>query len=168
MKLTRPEFPQFVKPGMAIILRGAPGSGKSSLLEGIREAGDVKNVLVSSADSFRMVDGVYVFDKAKNGEAHGACLRDFIYNAGVLGVKETDIIVSDNTNINVQDIAPYISIAGAFGWQAVIVNLEADPEIAAARNLHGVPPAHVARMHDRMNRFKLPTAWRQVSVGQEA
>lgn len=113
-----------------IILRGLPGSGKSTL-----QKRDYPDAVVASADQFFMVDGEYRFNPARLPEAHGTCCRTVI---GALQV-ESPLIVVDNTAISVVEIAPYVLLAQAYGYDAEIITLCCDPAVAAARNLHGVP-----------------------------
>lgn len=171
--MTVAEFVESVKPGQALVMRGAPGSGKSTVVEALRDELARRTprgrVFVASADAHRMVDGAYVFDASKNDQAHGGCLRDFITHADqadecCVTEMERDVLVCDNTNVNVQEIAPYYAVARAFGWEPLVVNVQIDPEVAARRNQHGVPANHVHRMADRIARFNLPGNYRQVTV----
>ncbi len=169
--VTPDEFVALLQPGTALIMRGAPGSGKSTVVDKLKAraaAAQPRKLIVgvASADAHRMVEGKYVFDPKKNDEAHGGCLLDFIHSASVgdrYG-KDYDFIICDNTNVNLQEVAPYYAIARAYGWHPVVVNVETDPTVAAARNVHGVPEAHVHRMADRIARFRLPGNYRQVTV----
>lgn len=175
--MTRKDFLNSLRPGMALLMRGAPGSGKSTLAESVKafcktqqwtQTGEahIPWVGISSADTFRMVDGQYVFKPEENGLVHGKCLRDFITNCTAY-VPKYDVIVCDNTNIRVFEMAPYIAIAAAYGWEPLIVNVSCDPAAAAARNLHGVPATNVQRMASQAARAKLPPHWRQIIVNQE-
>lgn len=113
-----------------IILRGLPGSGKSTL-----QKRDYPDAVVASADQFFLVDGEYRFDPARIPEAHGACFRTVI---GALQAGEP-LVVVDNAAIRAVEIAPYVLLAQAYGYDAEIITLRCDPAVAAARNLHGVP-----------------------------
>lgn len=119
------------------IMRGLPGSGKSSLATSIANGQelDVKSTIIS-ADNFFVKDGVYKFDKSKIKEAHKACLRAFI-----VALIDTDIhiVIVDNTNIRVWEYMPYFSLAEAFEVPVEIVEVFCDPKIAFARNIHNVP-----------------------------
>lgn len=112
------------------ILRGLPGSGKSTW-----QQANFPEAVVVSADQFFMVGDEYRFNPALIGEAHGACFRGFIValQAG------SPLVVVDNTSMSVAEIAPYILGAQAYGYTAEIITLRCDPAIAAARNVHGVP-----------------------------
>lgn len=163
--MTRAEFLRdFVEPGMAIILRGAPGSGKSTVVDALLSQGKYF-VEWCSADHHRMKDGKYVFNPAENDNAHGGCMRDFVGGATVFN-KEDSVLVVDNTNVMMMEAAPYFSVAKAFGWKPVLVTVLADPETAASRNTHNVPSEKVRDMAKRIedgNRH-VPHHWTHIYI----
>ena len=134
-----------------IILRGIPGSGKSTL---VRERWP--SAYVCSTDHFFDKDGEYKFDVTKLGEAHGSCMRRFIegVQAGIVGE-----VVVDNTNTGLAEIAPYVAVAQAYGRDVSIVQIEADVETCIARGTHGVPAETVRRMAEWMGKSTLPPFW---------
>ena len=113
-----------------VILRGLPGCGKSTYI-----GQNFPAAVVASADHYFMVDGEYRFNPALLGEAHGACVRRVIESAQ----SGAPLIVVDNTSLSVAEIAPYVAIAQAYGYDAEIITLRCDPVTAANRNIHGVP-----------------------------
>lgn len=133
------------------ILRGVPGSGKSTYC-----SKNYPGAAVFSADDFFMVDGVYVFDSKKLPQAHGQCLRYFVEHVQRGPVMPA---VVDNTNTAVMEIAPYAALALAYGWELEIVTISCNPEVAAARNSHGVPLTGVMAMHKRLMEAQLPPWW---------
>jgi predicted kinase len=131
-----------------VIMRGIPGSGKSTYTAKLGGA------YVVSADHFFMEGGIYKFDATKLQEAHGACMRNFVkiittpdWSRGYYPV-----VVVDNTNITVLEVAPYAALALAYGHEVEVVTVSADPYVAAARNSHGVPEPKVLDMHTRLQR----------------
>ena len=129
------------------ILRGIPGSGKSHY------AHTLKATTIVSADTFftDFQTGAYHFIPAKLGEAHSACLRDYlialerakIYN------KPCHIVV-DNTNIRAIEVAPYAALALAFGAECKVITLRTGAAVAVTRNIHGVPEGTIRGMFDKM------------------
>jgi predicted kinase len=168
--LTVAEFAGFVTAceaegrDLALIMRGAPGSGKSAVVDAVKAGIGWDRAFVASADAHRMVEGKYVFDPKKNDDVHAACLRDFVNEATAEPDRRRSVLICDNTNVNTAEISPYWAIARAYGWFPLIVYVETDPGVAAARNTHGVPVAKVLDMADRIQRFKLPSVYRQVTV----
>jgi len=136
-----------------IIMQGVPGSGKSTYVKSMQP---VATEVISADSYFETKDGEYRFDPSKLGEAHGACLRRFVkLVAGASG----DTVVVDNTNTTTLEIAPYMALASAYGCEVELVRVQCDPEVAAARNVHGVPLHAVRRMADNIRNFSPPPFW---------
>jgi predicted kinase len=125
-----------------IVMRGVPGSGKSTFVS------KLVGYTVVSADYYFDVMG-NKFDISRLGDAHKLCMKQFL-NA-IMGGEN---VVVDNTNINLEDIAPYVAVGPAMDYQ-----IEIDPAIAASRNVHGVPGNTVSSMHKRLSFIKLPKRW---------
>ena len=118
-------------------MMGIPGSGKSTWIKANRP-----HALVCSADHFFMKDGEYRFEPSKISEAQAMCLRAFTEGAqdGLY-----DIVV-DNTSTSLVELAPYVALANAYDHEVEIVHVDVAPEVAAARNVHGVPLKTCERM----------------------
>lgn len=140
------------------IMRGIPGSGKSTHAKLIRQVAYDMGLtpIIVSADDFFMDGSTYKFDAAKLGEAHKWCLKSFLL---FLDSGNTPIIV-DNTNINLEDIAPYVAVAEALDFDVEIVQVNTHPELAASRNVHSVPKNRVLDMHRRLTNIVLPKRWK--------
>lgn len=127
-----------------IIMRGLPGSGKST------KARSYGGTIVS-ADDYFMSGGEYRFDPAKIGAAHADCKRKFEE-----ALKRGDsIIVVDNTNTMSWEYQPYADMAKRYGYE-VEIDAVGDatpsallPQQLSDRNLHGVPPASIEKMVQR-------------------
>lgn len=147
-----------------IILRGVPGSGKSTYVK------RNPNAVVVSADHYFTDDkGLYNFDPTKLPLAHAKCLREFV--DALLNHRdwEQDVeIVVDNTNTSVMEVAPYAALALAYGASLRVVTLKCDPVAAAARNVHGVPESTVLAMAKRLEDEtpRLAPWWEHVVVEQ--
>lgn len=140
-----------------IIMRGVPGSGKSTLT---RET--FPDAVFCSADDYFMVESKYCFDPSKIALAHQACWRKFY---GALCDK-ADTIVVDNTSTNVAEVAPYVLPAEVMDYQVEILTIWADPELAASRNVHGVPAESVLRMAEQLaeETERLPPWWNHTLI----
>jgi len=136
-----------------IILRGFSGAGKSHYIKT-----HFPNAVVCSADDYFVNEaGEYEF---KNPDiAHGKCLRKFVESiiANFDCDHEDEFLVVDNTNIRMAELAPYYQVARAYGYQAEIIRIDCDPEIAAARNKHGVPLEKIQEWAAKFE--KLPPYW---------
>lgn len=124
------------------ILVGVPGSGKS------HHTASLTGAVVVSADHYfvELGGGTYAFDPTKLGAAHGQCLRRY---TEALQRGEAHVVV-DNTNTTSLEMAPYVSLALAYGYAVTIVRVTCDPAVAAARNTHGVPEGAIRAMHARI------------------
>lgn len=131
-----------------IIVRGIPGSGKSTY---VKE--NFPKAQVCSADSFHVdkETGEYRYDFRKAGEAHATCLYNFIM-ALKLGRSE---IVVDNTNIQYWEYRNYIEIAELAGYDVEVHETRLtdirDVREAAERCTHGVPWGIIGEMAMNFN-----------------
>ena len=141
------------------VMRGISGSGKSTFAQKLAIEAfelDLLPIICSADDYFIGPDGIYRFNVETLGEAHKACMRKFLQS---LQDKMSPIIV-DNTNINLEDLAPYVAVGQAFDYDVEILQVNTPPEIAGVRNLHGVSESHVQAMHKRLSHIKLPNRFK--------
>lgn len=133
-----------------MILRGLPGSGKSTFTR------QYEGAVICSADHyFETLDG-YKFNPSELPNAHAACFRKFL---GALQNGHDDVIIVDNTNTTAWEISPYVAAAQAYGIEAEVVHIECDPEVAFTRQTHGVPRHAFEAMSERLNEG-LPPFWK--------
>lgn len=137
-----------------IIMRGLPGSGKSTWI-----ANNVPGALVCSADEFMVQDGVYVWDPSKLHAAHSKCQDK--YMLALQG--RMPLVVVDNTNLRPRDMEYYVVLAENMGYDIEIRTIHCDPAVAAARNIHGVPPERYVALVDRLKR-PLHPHWQEYEV----
>ncbi|XP_060076188.1 2',3'-cyclic-nucleotide 3'-phosphodiesterase-like [Ylistrum balloti] len=119
------------------IMRGPPGSGKSSLVRKIESL--YKSTVVCSADNYFMSeDGQYKFNASQLPYAHKDC-QDKAKAACSRGNK---VVVIDNTNTKRWEMKAYVEMAKANHYVVIIVEPRTkwryDAEELARRNSHGV------------------------------
>ena len=116
------------------IMRGLPGSGKSSVA---RELG--KGGAILSTDDFFMIEGEYKYDPSMIGYAHtwNQGRADQAIKAGV------SPIVIDNTNVAGWQAKPYVERAVANGYRVEVkeptTSWKFNAEELAEKNTHEVP-----------------------------
>lgn len=136
-----------------ICLRGVSGAGKSHYLEK-----HFPDAVVCSADHYFInEDGDYEFKDPDI--AHGKCLRKFIeiIQSNFHGDRNDSVLVVDNTNIALAQLAPYYEVAKAYGYSSEIIRIVCDPIVAACRNKHGVSLEKITEWDSRFE--DLPYYW---------
>jgi NEDD4-binding protein 2 len=123
-----------------IIMRGLPGSGKSTKAKSYGGT-------VVSADDFFVQEGEYRFDRSKIAAAHSATQAKFVE---ALERGDSPIVV-DNTNTQRWEMNFYKNKARDYGYDVVIdpVTPDLPLEELAKRNIHGVPLETLQRMQKR-------------------
>lgn len=99
-----------MKDKVMIIMRGLPGSGKSTRAKALGEGG-----VVLASDDFFMVRGEYRYDKSAIGYAHQWNQRRS-KEAMRRGVSP---VVVDNTNVKSEHTKPYVDAAKEHGYEVV-------------------------------------------------
>jgi predicted kinase len=153
--MTKPEFLQQVKfdQPTVFIMRGLPGSGKSTIYHRLvkkyfTENPCHKSTIHCSADNYwTAIDGSYKFDLTRVPQSHHFCLRVFCEH----GMRMSHLIFLDNTNTSLWEFSHYVKIAEAYDYKTVIITLNISVETALARNIHNVPEKTIRNMYKRLN-----------------
>ena len=128
---------------LAVIMRGLPGSGKSTKAKEI--AGEI-GVICSADDFFLDEEGVYRFYGRMLPEAHAGNQLAFRC-ALMLGVS---IVVCDNSNITRAEYEPYVRMAKEAGYAVSISAMpHATPVQMRERNTHAVPDYALNKIFSR-------------------
>jgi predicted kinase len=148
--MTKQEFLQQVKfaTPTAFILRGLPGSGKSTLVGDIANR-TYRSYQVCSADHYWIQkDGSYKFDLTQVPKNHHQCLRRFIND---LSQCSTHSVFLDNTNTSLKEFGYCVQIAEAYDYKTVLITLNCSVETSMKRNVHNVPEKTIKGMFKRLN-----------------
>jgi len=134
--------------GTVVIMRSAPGGGKSTFVKK-----NFPDAFICSADNFFIKDGVYCYNPKLIGEAHEACFDSFLQALK----DQKKLIVIDNTNIKVKEMTKYVMKAFDYDYNIRIVRMKVSLEKLLGRNVHGVPDNKVIQMHNNIE--DIPDSW---------
>ncbi|XP_058275464.1 uncharacterized protein LOC120749445 isoform X2 [Hirundo rustica] len=132
---------------LLLILRGLPGSGKSTLSRALLGQ-SCDGVVLSTDDYFRQRYG-YTYNAAQLGDAH-EWNRKRAKQAMEQGKSP---VIIDNTNTQAWEMKPYVEVALEKGYRVEFHEPDTwwkfDPEELEKRNKHGVTREKIAQMLER-------------------
>ena len=120
-----------------IIIRGIPGSGKSTFAEMVSRA-------ICCADDYFMRDGKYVWKAEKVGTAHAWCQR----KCRRFMKKQIGQIVVANTSTTEKELKPYYDLAKKFNYRVFSIIVE---NRMNSESIHNVPNETILKMKNRFN-----------------
>lgn len=138
---------------VAIICRGIPGSGKSTITKQIVKTCAAKNLSckVHSTDDKCIVNGMYEFNPDNLNRNHAMTLNEF--NQSI--ANQVNVVICDNTNCRVPNYRPYLDSAKEAGYEvAFICFIPGEIDDHMARNIHNVPKDTLIKM-----KHTLTTNW---------
>jgi predicted kinase len=121
-----------------IIVRGLPGSGKSTFATLLGRA------ICTADDWFTDRDGNYNWNPSDIGTAHSWCKRKC---RRFMEVK-AEIVIVANTSTKETEITPYVELAKTYGYTVFSVIVE---NRHGGVNTHGVPPDVLKNMENRFS-----------------
>ena len=130
--------------GVLILVRGLPGSGKSSFSKLIWS-----DFVICEADKFFYdEEGNYNFDGSKLKEAHAWCknqVETFMKDHEVNAQYYPEIVVS-NTFTQEWEMEDYFKLAEKYNYKVVSLIVENRHN---GKNIHGVPDEKIEQMRNR-------------------
>ena len=163
--LTDCETKDFIRSNLVMfIMRGLPGSGKSTIVRNIREvfgAGDSNNFEICSADHyFIRNDNSYKFDAKKLKDAHSYCQEIAKHSVK----QRKSIIIIDNNNIKRWEMQPYHRMANQGGYLVILIEPKTpwrlNPIILTEKNCHNVTnDVLVKKVEEYSSVFPLYYGW---------
>ena len=121
-----------------VILRGVPGSGKSTFARKLTQRENI-----CEADEFMVDnDGNYDFNPTRLGYCHDQCFEKF-KRLLVLG---TPTVINANTNTQVKEFKAYVKLAESMGYKVTFLIVE---NRHGNSSVHGVPDDKLQVMRDR-------------------
>jgi predicted kinase len=135
-------------------------SGKGKSFHAKRLAVETGAAIVSTDDYpglyAKRPDGTVAINLPLRSNAFGACFRDTIEL-----LREGRSVIVDNTNTCLEEIAPFIAFALAYGARVTIVRVTSNVK---RKNTHGVPAEAIKAQTERLAAFTPPSHWQYVPV----
>lgn len=130
-----------------IILRGLPGSGKSTIATMFQDA-----VIVSMDNFWLDKEGNYNFVKKMIPQA-----VNWVHTQYIKALEESKLVVVDNTHSRIWEMEYYMDQAQMRGFKCHILNVECTVDESKKRNTHDVPEYAIDNMAKRWEPlFSLP------------
>ena len=131
-----------IQPNNLILIRGLPGSGKSTMARDLRDYYDrPREVYIFEADDFfTMADGSYLFERKKLSNAHSVCQE-----RTRLALKYTNNpVIVTNTFTTRKELKPYLDMGNRYGRDILELVCNGNFE-----SLHDVPANVIDMMRTR-------------------
>jgi predicted kinase len=131
------------KQGDLILLRGLPGSGKTTLAKVILQLpSNIDPEVLSADDFFENNNGEYIFDATKLREAHNYCQ----FRCSERMRQQKAKIVVANTFTQEWEMDEYFKMAERYNYRVHTLIVE---NRHGGENVHGVPKDKLQQMKDR-------------------
>ena len=130
------------------IIRGLPGSGKSTMAAALQEHCNIVSQScswVEADDYFVGHDGKYTYDGSKIGEAHDWCQQE----AAKAMQHDYEVVIVSNTSTRLWEMQPYLDMAKAYNYHVQVLHCEGQFGCT-----HDVPAATLSKMAARWERYR--------------
>jgi hypothetical protein len=156
--VTFDEIAAEVGPKTALIVRGIPGSGKSTFIERLNAVKPLERV---AFDDFRGQGEDYKYDPKDQPRVNnktGLRFRELLKGNGIVAVEG---VFGSHDKIN-----QYRNWARARGFRPIIVTVSAPVDVASERGIHGVSHDTTRGMAESIAK-PLPDSWEHFEVSDE-
>ena len=129
-----------ISKGNIILIRGLPGSGKTTLANLLSENG--KYPICSVDEFFTDADGNYKFDHRKNHVAYEECRKKVITHMENIIEK----VLVDNTFTLDWEMEPYFLLAKKYGYKIFVLTVE---NYHGNSDIHGITEEQMQKMAEK-------------------
>jgi predicted kinase len=127
---------------MLYLIRGLPGSGKTTFANRLKDS-HLVGVNLSADDYFTDLQGNYSFDASKLKQAHEQCL-----NRTRLYLQETMSVAVSNTFTTEKEMQPYFDLAEELNHGVTVLIVE---NRHGNKSVHNVPQDTIQKMKNRFS-----------------
>lgn len=130
---------------IAIILRGVPGSGKSSFISMIKATNTM--VDIHAIDELHIDDnGDFFWDEENAERLYTLNFANFVISCE----RQTPVVVCDAINIKISDFEKYVEIARQYKYKVYVVTPDPPtPKMSSKKNKHHTSALQAKEMYDR-------------------
>lgn len=126
-----------------ILLRGLPGSGKTTLAEFLKHEID-DCIAIAADDYFLNSEGEYIFKLEDLHKAHTRCKAIVLGNMSI----STGTIIVHNTNTTEKEMKEYFELAKEHGYEVTSLIVE---NRHGSSSIHDVPKETLIKMKERFH-----------------
>jgi predicted kinase len=132
---------------MLAIIRGLPGSGKSTIAKRLYGHNHQTVILETDMYWYRNADRKYEFEFEHLNRAHRWCLQ----TAEAFLAQDRNVVIA-NTNLTFSEVKHYVDFAKRLGAHIFVHTLSKDINHGS---IHGVPPEVMERMYNKIEEHEL-------------
>lgn len=144
---------------VAIILRGVPGSGKSTFVDVLRHTSET--VAVHAIDDLHVDSlGNFSWDEENQERLYTLNFANFVKSCAT----GTSLVICDAINIEVDDFQKYVDIASQYQYSVYVVTPNPPtPDQSTKRNKHHTSSSQAREMYSRWQHWPTPDILKQYS-----
>lgn len=144
---------------IAVIVRGVPGSGKSSFIELLKSANS--KIDIHSIDNLHKDDkGNFLWDEEHSERLYTLNFANFVISCSL----SQPVVVCDAINIKISDFQKHIDIAELYGYIVYVVTpTPPSPEQSSKRNKHHTSALQAREMYKQWEDWPTKTMLKELS-----
>jgi predicted kinase len=143
---------------LALILRGTPGSGKSTFVKFVKST-NKKSVIHAVDDLHRDDHGNFLWDEENAERLYTLNFANFVKSCA----SNEPIVVCDAINIEISDFQKYVDIAKQYDYKVYVVTPDLPtPKESSKRNTHHTSAIQAKEMYQRWENWPSPAMLKEL------
>lgn len=135
-----------------ILIRGLPGSGKTTFAERLRDALTTASGLPSPNDQYYgHLEADMYFDEYHDGKFEGWLIpqaHDWCQAQAEMSLEQGENVIISNTFSTIKEMTPYLELAGEHGARVTVIECQGDYS-----SIHDVPEKTIDKMKQRWEKY---------------